>query len=204
MRALVLSAGKATRLEGQCKALVKVRGRRVLDWQLVGLAGYSTALVVSEPHEDVPIQQRVVPREHRGPGGALAWSVNPDWTGPLLVVYGDTLWAPQPLPEGDWIGVAKPPRLDRNWDVATERTVVYRRARAREQVCVGLYQFADAGRLRTAIDLACSEVPRTAEVGMADILRRYPVRPARVPIEGWTDVGDVAALDAANHQGVPA
>lgn len=195
MRAFILSAGKATRMGGLAphgvKSLCSLGGRTLFDIQSEALRdqGWEPVLFTSVELPDLP--HHVLP-QHSGPGEALYHALRYA-DGPTLVVYADTLWTgilPNP---GEWVGVADPPNLGRNWDVAAER-FEYRFAREGEKVCVGLYCFTSPDEVRDACLRARRE--RDGEIGMADVLNLLPP-PERHLIDGWTDVGDALSLRLA-------
>jgi hypothetical protein len=143
VRAVVLSAGKASRLGGVNKLLITAGDRPVYEWHRALLEGYRTA-VVSRPADAgeiairLPWVDRVVGHpEPDGPVGALAAYLDayPE-DEDLLVLYADTLLVPQPLPGGDWVGVAPAPA--RRWDFPTDRGH-WARGVIDVPVCVGIY-----------------------------------------------------------------
>jgi hypothetical protein len=59
--------------------------------------------------------------------------------------------------------------------------------------CIGLYRFSDLSKLRRALDVAIG-ITDGGEVGMAPVVTLYGS--PFVPVVGWQDVGDPAALAA--------
>ncbi len=202
MRAVVLSAGKASRLGGVNKLLITAGDRPVYEWHRALLEGYRTA-VVSRPADAgeiairLPWVDRVVGHpEPDGPVGALAAYLDayPE-DEDLLVLYADTLLVPQPLPGGDWVGVAPAPA--RRWDFPTDRGH-WARGVIDVPVCVGIYRFAYPAELRKAIVGARedAEAIGVSDVPMTLLLNRY-AREVSLPwnrIRGWHDAGDPEAL----------
>lgn len=207
-RALILSAGKATRMGDAApdgvKALVKVGGRTMIDRQaeLVAERGWVPTLVTSTP-VDAGVENIVV-GPHAGPGHALALAcqqVKVALGRPVLVVYADTLWDAGELPGiGDWIGTSTiVPSYARRWDVLSRATgkVAYRYAQPGEKVCIGLYSFRYLRTVQAAAELAV-RASSGGEVGMADVLAYYHHQVPAHRINGWVDVGDAEALARAN------
>lgn len=195
MTAVLLSAGRATRLGGRCKALVEVGGRTMIEhWS----DRFDDLLVVcrAEHVHDVQCQHAwVVPfDEGGGPARALDAAL-PHLTesGLLTVIYADT-YVSAPLPAGiDWTGVAAA-QGGRPWYVAEHGGLDYRNTHPSEVVLagVGLFRFSDLDRLRQCLHAALDG--RDKEVGM-DAVHNLYAAPFAV-INGWQDVGTEEALTA--------
>lgn len=196
VRALILSAGKSTRLGGKQKLLLTAGGIPVHEWHRRALIDYKTAVVV-RPEDDAEVAatltwaDRIVPHAKTdGPVGAIAAYLRLfDDDTELLVVYADTLIQPQPLPTGDWVGVSR--LTDRVWDYPNKYGV-WTRGELPATVCIGLYRFTDLHELRRAIN----ELGDTEDQHLPDLLNLYQGRvyTTQVPIIGWHDAGDPAAL----------
>ena len=196
MRALILSAGKSTRLGGKQKLLVTAGGIPVHEWHRRALTDYKTAVVV-RPEDDAEVAaaltwaDRIVPHgKTNGPVGAIAAYLRLfDDDTELLVVYADTLIPAQPLPPGDWVGVSR--LTDRTWD-HQNKYGVWVKEELPTMVAVGLYRFADLQELRRVMD----EVGDKDDHHLPDLLNLYQARvyTTQVPITGWHDAGDPAAL----------
>jgi CTP:molybdopterin cytidylyltransferase MocA len=201
-RAVILSAGKASRLAGKNKLLVDAGDRRVSDWHRALLDGYRTAVVTrpvdaAEIAIALPWVDRVVGHpEADGPVGALSayLSAYPE-DEEIVVLFADTLLVPQPLPAGDWVGVAAAPA--RRWDFPAENGH-WARGVVDLPVCVGIYAFAYPAELRRAIVGARedAETIGVSDIPMTLLLNRY-AREATLPwkrIRGWHDAGDPEAI----------
>lgn len=196
VRALILSAGKSTRLGGKQKLLVTAGGIPVHEWHRRALTDYKTAVVV-RPEDDAEVAaaltwaDRIVPHgKTNGPVGAIAAYLRLfDDDTELLVVYADTLIPAQPLPPGDWVGVSR--LTDRTWD-HQNKYGVWVKEELPTMVAVGLYRFADLQELRRVMD----EVGDKDDHHLPDLLNLYQARvyTTQVPITGWHDAGDPAAL----------
>jgi hypothetical protein len=196
VRALILSAGKSTRLGGKQKLLVTAGGIPVHEWHRRALTDYKTAVVV-RPEDDAEVAatltwaDRIVPHgKTDGPVGAIAAYLRLfDDDTELLVVYADTLIPAQPLPSGDWVGVS--PLTDRTWDYQNKYGV-WTRGELPAVVCIGLYRFTDLHELRRAI----SELGGKEDHHLPDLLNLYQARvyTTQAQITGWHDAGDPAAL----------
>ena len=196
VRALIISAGKSTRLGGKQKLLLTAGGTPVHEWHRRALIDYKTAVVV-RPEDDAEVAatltwaDRIVPHAKTdGPVGAIAayLQVFADDT-ELLVVYADTLIQPQPLPTGDWVGVSR--LTDRTWDHLNAYGVWVKEALP-TMVGIGLYRFADIEQLRRAI----ATLGDKEDQHLPDLLNLYKaqVYTPQVPIAGWHDAGDPTAL----------
>lgn len=186
MKAVILSAGRATRMRHAapqgCKVLTEVDGATVLERQLDilhDLGVEDVTVVCRTPHLpllDHYLVNLVAHDALDGPVGAVR-AAKPQ--GDTLIVYGDTLWTG--LPEGsEWIGVAEG-QPGRKWDVVDPGGITYRHLYTPAWVCVGLYRLAQAQRL---------EGPT-----MPAALRAYDRLPY-AEVSGWHDVGDEASARA--------
>jgi len=202
-RAVILAAGRATRLGGRNKLLVKAAGRPVADYHARALAGYeTTAIVRYEEREQVRSEApwlHTVIGDNRGGGpvGALTAYFESDHfkrDRPLLVVYGDTLLDEIPERPGSWVGVAAAPT--RTWDF--HDGIEWTRGTPTALVCVGLYRF-DRPDILEQIAHQLREralLQGKAETHMAEALRYYAEQ-RRLPaqrVPGWRDAGDNEAL----------
>lgn len=187
MKAIILSAGKASRLAHLaprgCKVLVDIGGETVLDRQLRLLPTTEVTVVCRSPHLELlaPYPVDVIAHDRLdGPVNALR-AAQPQ--GDTIVVYGDTLWSRLPdAPE--WIGMAQA-APGRAWDglhEGPEGPITYSCASAPVEACVGLYRFAHAERIPK-----CESMPPA--------LARYGPLP-RLPVEGWADAGTIDAVAA--------
>lgn len=186
---VILAAGKSTRLNGYSKLLVQAAGTTVLEWHLRALKG-AIAGVVVRPNEAGTIYLSgwrgpiVETNDTRGPSRALErYLLDTGVTGPLTVIYGDTVLPSIPEERGSWVGVADAPSR-RVWDY--HNGVRWTRGETTGEVCIGAYRFDDAEKLLDTIrSLKSSE--------MIDVLSSYgEMRPLR--IDGWQDTGDFQAL----------
>lgn len=193
-RAVILAAGRSTRLGGVNKLLVNAGGVPVHEWHRRALAGFKVGAVVRptdfhEVSEAAPWLDEVVGHERQdGPVGALLAYLN-DSNEPITVVYADTLLPQVPDEDDDWVGVAKAPgRVWDYWEGEWTRGVPY------VEVCVGAYRFNCVSCLRTT---ARNLVAKSdGETHMADLLRSYSDEHnvQRLPLEGWQDAGDPEAV----------
>lgn len=203
-RAVILAAGRSTRLGGTNKLLVKAGNNLVSEWHRRALEGrHVTAVVGIDDLPDVAgaatwLCGVVGHDKFDGPVGALnafLWSEPSDE--PLLVLFADTLIPGVPDASGDWVGVAPAPW--RTWDYHDGQA--WTRGVPRVDVCVGLYRFTDLKALRAEADLLMAD--SAEEVHMFDLLRAYdkhhPLRPVTVP--GWQDAGDPEAVRRVVPQG---
>lgn len=196
VRALIVAAGKSTRLDGKQKLLVEAGGIPVHEWHRRALIGYKTALIV-RPEDDAEVAatvtwaDRVLPHAKTdGPVGAMAaylrvFSDDED----LLAIYADTLIDPQPLPDGDWVGVSR--LTDRTWDYRN-RYGIWVKEPLPTMIGIGMYRFTNMARLRDCL----AELGTKEDQHMPDLLNLYgrtEYQPQR-EITGWRDAGDWAAL----------
>lgn len=196
-RAVILAAGKSTRLGGANKLLVEAGGVPVHRWHERLLRGIPTTVITRT--EDVNAVAEAMPwarvRAHDetdGPVGALRahfslgrWPVEE-----TIVLFADTLLAPQPLPEGSWVGVAPAPA--RTWDLPSRWG--WTRGKPYLAVCVGIYAFAYPERLYDAI----RSLQIGPEVSFSELLQRYAsdTQLHQNTVRGWHDAGDPAAIAA--------
>ena len=196
-RAVILAAGKSTRLGGANKLLVEAGGVPVHRWHERLLRGIPTTVITRS--DDVKAVAEAMPwarvRAHDetdGPVGALRahfsmarWPVEE-----TIVLFADTLLAPQPLPEGSWVGVAPAPA--RTWDLPSRWG--WTRGKPYLRVCVGIYAFAYPERLYAAI----RGITIGPEVPFSDLLQRYAsdTQLHQNTVRGWHDAGDPAAIAA--------
>lgn len=202
MTAVLLSAGKATRLGDRapqgCKALVEVGGETMLGHWRKRFSADDFLVVCRSEHQDAMDDagvRSVVCDTGGGPAAALAAAL-PYCSGPTTVIYADT-WSSH-LPEADaFCGVAAASG-GRNWDVVEDGLVAYRHVEVGEValVAVGLYRFPELGPLRVAIGKARSMAAflGDSEAGLADVVNHLDI--PFVPVVGWRDVGTPDALDA--------
>lgn len=195
VRVLILNAGKSTRLDGQNKLFVSAGGQPVFRWHLRAFADSRIAIVTKS--EDIWVTTQAMPTVDRimahdqtdGPAGALAAYLKLHDEESLIVAYADTLIAPQPLPEGDWVGVA--PLSNRTWDHRQPGGEWAKMVPA-IRVGIGLYAFSDLDYLRACL----SELGTRPDQHLPDLLNLYErERPMQdLPIAGWHDAGDYDAL----------
>ena len=197
-RAVILAAGKSTRLGGENKLLVEAGGVPVHQWHERLLRDIPTT-IITRPEDvtavaDAASWAKVIPHDKfDGPVGALAayLQIYLDRSDELLVLFADTLLVPQPLPERSWVGVAPAPA--RTWDLYAPwgwtRGVPYL------PVCVGIYSFDYPERLRRAVKRA-TEHSEGKDLPMIELLNEYarstPLRDN--PVRGWYDAGDTDAI----------
>lgn len=199
-RALILSAGKSERLSGRNKLEITAGGIQTTEWHRRLLTEFRTAAVV--PVSDAanvamfnPWIDRVVSHSKQdGPVGALKAYLDAyqDDDG-IVVLFADTLLPPQPLPAGDWVGVANSPQ--RKWDFPG-RDSVYLRGTLSFPVCVGIYSFAWMSKLREAISEAIEDahIYGESDVPMVRVLNRYTPGTYQMYVRGWHDAGDPEAI----------
>lgn len=187
MTALMLSAGKATRLGGECKALSKVGRFAMHEWWRRILLERITVVCRSEFEHEIPCRT-IVCDDGGGPAVALATALEYLDDSPLTVIYGDT-WAPVAPRADEFCGVAAAGG-GRSWDVVEDGLVAYRHVDEGEAalVAIGLYRFTRVDDLSEVLDKVLADAHPTAEVGMADVVNRYGL--PFVPVTGWQDVGD--------------
>lgn len=193
MTALMLSAGKATRLNGACKAAAVIGRRPMHEWWHRVLLERITVVCRSE-HADALPTQTIVCDDGGGPAVALATALESplvDSDRPLTVIFGDT-WVPACPLADEFCGVAAAGG-GRSWDVIEDGLLAYRHVDDGEAalVAIGLYRFARPDDLRTVLDKVIADAHPTAEVGMADVVNAYGL--PFVPVTGWQDVGDFDA-----------
>lgn len=195
-RAVILAAGRASRLGGTNKLLVEAGGQPVHEWHRTALADYEVDVVVRPDdaqavRDAMPWVRRVVTHgDYDGPGGAvLGYLDRIDQPDELLVLFADTLLREVPSESGDWVGVATPP--GRVWDYWDGE---WMRGTPAVQVCVGIYNFACMHCLTDT--LAHLNERAESEVPFADLLRTYSSEHYLVhkPITGWQDAGDPDAI----------
>lgn len=194
-RAVILAAGRATRLGGVNKLLVEAGGLPVHEWHRRALEGYDVGAVVRPADADAvrtaaPWLTVVEHELQDGPAGALLAYItaNPEH-GPLTVIYADTLLPSVPSAAGDWVATAKAPgRVWDYWDGDWTRGVPW------VEVCVGAYQFACVGCLVGTLRRLLAQ--SGGEVHLADVLREYDIEHLiqRLRVEGWQDAGDPEAI----------
>ena len=196
MRALILAAGKATRLDGKQKLLVDAGGVPVHEWHRRALTDYKTAIVVraeddAEVAREVQWADRVIPHAKTdGPVGAMAAYLRLfDDDDELLVIYADTLIPPQWLPTGSWVGVSR--LTDRTWDYQNGYGVWVKEPLP-THVGIGLYRFDRMDTLRECMARIGTQEDQHMPV-LLNEYRRTEYQPP-VLIEGWHDAGDWAAL----------
>jgi hypothetical protein len=202
-RALILAAGRATRLGGRNKLLVEAAGIPVADYHAKALAGYETTAVVryeerQQVREAAPWLHSIIgDNRGGGPVGALTAYFESDYyrrNEPLLVIYGDTLIDEIPERPGSWVGVAAAPT--RIWDF--HDGIEWTRGTPAALVCVGLYRF-DRPDILEGIAHQLTEratLQGKEETHMAEALRYYADQ-RRLPaqrVHGWRDAGDDEAL----------
>lgn len=206
-RALILAAGRSSRLGGVSKLLVNAGGTSVADWHRRALDGFEVSAVIRP--EDRRSLELVAPwlelLDHPradGPVGALLayLEARPQEEGELLVLFADTLVPAAPADPGDWVGVAPAPW--RAWDYYLEG-LGWSRGIPQIEVCAGIYRFSCRSCLRrNAQDLAAQSKGR--ELHMVELLRAYErdhlIQP--ILIDGWQDAGDPAAIARVKAIGV--
>ena len=195
-RAVILAAGRSSRLGGTNKLLVEAGGQPVHEWHRKALADYEVNVVVRP--DDAQAVRDAMPWVHLvvthdrfdGPGGALhSYLERIDEPDGLLVLFADTLLRTIPDDPGDWVGVATPPgRVWDYWDGDWMRGV------PRVNVCVGVYHFACTDCLMRSLALLVEGL--AVEVSFADLLRHYSREHYvdHTQINDWQDAGDPDAL----------
>jgi len=195
MKAVILAAGKSTRLAGENKLLVNAGGIPVHEWHRRALKGFDVGAVVrptdfSEVNEAMPWLEKIMGHGvYDGPVGALHAYIR-TMNEPITVVYGDTLLPEVPTEDADWVAVARAPwRVWDYYDGEWTRGVPY------VQVCVGAYRFSCISCVKhiakNLLDNADGE-----EVHMVDLIRSYSEEHIiqRLRVEGWQDAGDLDAI----------
>jgi len=161
-RAVILAAGKATRLGGENKLLVNAGGVPVARWHERLLRGIPATIVTRSEDvravADAATWARVIPHDELdGPVGALkayrSIARYPDEE--TIVLFADTLLVPQPLPNGSWVGLAPAPA--RVWDLPSPWG--WTRGKPTLLVCVGIYA-SPIRRASTRRSLASPSRPR--------------------------------------------
>lgn len=201
MSVVVLSAGKASRLGGICKALTDVKGRTAIDRQTEAL-GEKPLLVVHSQHSRFVAERGFdfrVCDEYGGPIRALKAAL-PFVEFPLTVLFADTLFTR--LPTGsDWVGYGYR-KGGREWDTIelTPKGVFSARAWYPDDgfhaVAAGAYNFSDRDGLLAAVD----EVPDDGP--MAWLCNAYPFPLEAERLLGWQDVGDFKAIARFESDGL--
>ena len=195
VRIIILNAGKSTRLDGQNKLFVSAGGQPVYRWHQRAFP--DAALAVVTKTEDVETTKRALPSADRivahdavdGPAGALSAYLSAYEDASVTVLYADTLIAPQPIPAGDWVGIA--PLSNRTWD-HRQPDGSWAKVIPSIRIGIGLYSFADVGYLRACL----AELGTHADQHLPAILNFYErERPMQdIEIAGWHDAGDYDAL----------
>lgn len=199
-RPVILTAGRASRAGTHapdgCKALVRLGGRPVIEWQL-DCFNQEPLIVARSEHAEwlVGYGDVVVNDDCLGPGDALRSALTALDDEPITVVYADTFFTD--LPAGsDWVGIGVG-WGGRPWDVVQQNGVVAYCDPAREAtVCVGLYSFSDLRLLRDQVSYWAGwhSKPGPHEWGLSWVVSHYPVQRWE-PIPSWVDVGDVAGIE---------
>jgi hypothetical protein len=199
MNAVILSAGRATRLGGINKLTVSAGGRKVHEWHQRLLAGYTVAAVVDADSADEItseaqwLDEVISHTAYDGPAGALlAYLDRHDDEGELIVLFADTLLRNLPNTRGNWVAMASAP--SRVWDYYEEGE--WRRGAPRIPVCVGLYQFDCTKCLQSTIQSLISTA-NTSEISLADVLSLYGIthQIQRIDVDDWQDAGDMTAIE---------
>ena len=201
-RLVILSAGKATRLEGRNKLLVEADGIPVHEWHRKAKQNSITDVVVHEG-DWLAVNKAVggwVSRvmshdQYDGPGGALRYYVNDTWhDGGLVVLFADTLLTHIPANTGSWAGVAPGPW--RVWDYPDPHKG-WNRGEPKFNVCCGVYRFSDINKLRAAF----RRLPIGDPLDMVDVLNMYETieRVELLDVRGWQDAGDPVALSRVKN-----
>lgn len=201
-RLVILSAGKATRLEGRNKLLVEADGIPVHEWHRRAKQNLITDVVV-HTNDWLTVNKsvgtwasRVMSHdEYDGPGGALRYYVNETWhEGGLIVIFADTLLPSVPANTGSWVGVAPGPW--RVWDYP-DPYKGWRRGVPQVAVCCGVYRFDDIAKLRAAF----RRLPMGDPLDMVDVLNIYETieRVELLGVKGWQDAGDPVALSRVKN-----
>lgn len=196
MTTLLLSAGRAQRMGGGCKAAVNVGGKTMYEWWQA-VDPNVTIVARSEHFPALGGVEELITCDTLGGAAVALQTALPFCDGPLTVAFADT-WVPaESMPKGvDWCGVAAAGG-GRSWDVVEDGLAAYRHVEAGEVVvaCIGLYRFSDLERLNDAVikAVAIGEFFEQ-EAGMADVVNHYGL--SFRPVLGWQDVGDEHALAA--------
>jgi hypothetical protein len=194
-RAVILAAGKATRLGGENKLLVEAGGVPVARWHERLLRGIPTTIVTRSDQAasvmEVATWAKVIAHDELdGPVGALKAyrSITRHPEEETIVLFADTLLVPQPLPAGSWVGVAPAPA--RVWDLPSPWG--WTRGKPYLTVCVGIYAFDNARRLDDAIGF----LTVGPDVPFAKLLHAYALssRLNQNNVRGWHDAGDRDAI----------
>ena len=197
-RAVILAAGKSTRLGGANKLLVEAGGAPAHEWHERLLRGIPTTIITrSEDRAEVAAAatwaEVIAHPKFDGPVGALSSYVEfyGDRQEELLVLFGDTLLVPQPLPTKSWVGIALAPA--RVWDLPSPWG--WARGKIALPVCVGIYSFDQPERLKRAIGVVMAQ-GEGADLPMVKLLNEYrrdtPL--SENLVRGWYDAGDAEAL----------
>lgn len=197
MRALILAAGRASRLGGRNKLLVEAGGQPVHAWHRRALEGFEIGAVI-RPHDaeaihsEIPWLSPIVEHDAQdGPVGALlAYLEQERSSDPLTVIYADTLLPKIPQEEISWVGLAKAPgRIWDYYDGEWTRGIPYL------EVCLGAYGFSCITCLRTIARNLIAKA-NGEEVHMATLLAAYDGEHLiqRLHLEGWQDAGDPEAI----------
>lgn len=207
-RALILAAGRSSRLGGVSKLLVNAAGLSVAAWHRRALEGFEVAAVIRpEDRGSIGICAPWIspliehPRTDGPVGALLAYlEAMPEEAGELLVLFADTLLPAAPAEPGDWVGVAPAPW--RAWDYYLEG-MGWSRGIPQIEVCAGVYRFScRACLLRNARELVARA--EGGELHMVELLRAYErdhlIQP--LAVEGWQDAGDPEAISRVKPIGV--
>lgn len=196
MTAVVLSAGKATRLNGMCKALVYVAGERAIDRQAAVLDAEPLVVVRTEHVEDVKAAgyHPVVCDELGGPIRALKAALAHCKRGePVTVLFADTMLEHVPSDVSNWV-MYDYAWGGREWDTVHLYSNGVFSARAwypdkdYRAVAVGAYSFSDVDALKWATENVPDDGP------LAWMLNAYPHKLDGVRAVGWRDVGDFDSI----------
>ena len=199
-RPVILTAGKATRAgeyaPDGCKALVRLDGKPVIEWQLDVLGG-DPIIVCRSEHAGMLNRYGQVVTNDAGLGAADALASAVSVTDePIVVAYADTFF--DAIPDGtDWVGVSRA-EGGRSWYVIRDGYVAYEHVAAgwSAKVGVGLFAFGDTPRVRRILDGVLRRAAMwQAEVGLDRLLNVYqPWREEH--IASWRDVGSVETIEA--------
>lgn len=195
VRIVLLNAGKSTRLDGQNKLFVYAGGQPVYRWHQRAYPDAEFAIVtnsddIEQTRKAFPNADRIVAHDEiDGPAGALSAYLNAYDDASVIVLYADTLIAPQPIPEGDWVGVA--PLSNRTWD-HRQAGGEWAKVVPSIRVGIGLYSFAEADYLRECL----ASLGTRTDQHLPTILNAYERRRPMLDLEiaGWHDAGDYDAL----------
>ena len=195
MKAVILAAGKSTRLGGQSKLLVEAGGKPVHEWHRQALEGFEVGAVVrptdfNDVEREVPWLKKLVGHnDYDGPVGALLAYLG-ESSEPITVIYADTLLPTVPKDDHDWVAVAPAPwRVWDYYDGEWTRGVPY------VEVCIGAYRFSCISCLK-CISRNLLQKADGIEVHMVDVIRAYSEEHIiqRLRVEGWQDAGDPEAI----------